>query len=80
MFAVHCDIITYFCAITHYFQIERIVSENHQLMSTMKHPTQGSLVGKDYTNELLLMKIAELAPVLAIEAHEVNSLCKMKGQ
>ena len=61
-------------------QVERIVSENHQLMSTMKCPTKGSLVGEDYASELLLMKITELAPVLAREAREVNELCKITGQ
>ena len=39
-----------------------------------------STIGEDLASELLLTKIAELAPVLAREAHEVNELCKMTGQ
>ena len=49
-------------------------------MSSMSYPTQPSGVGEDLASEVLLMKIAELAPILAREAHEVNALCKMTGQ
>ena len=49
-------------------------------MSSMSYPTQPSVVGEDLASDVLLMKIAELAPVLAREAHEVNALCKMTGQ
>ena len=62
------------------FQVERIVSEHHQLMSSMSHPTQTSVDGEDLASGVLLMKVAELAPVLAREAQEVNELCKMTGQ
>ena len=61
-------------------QVERIVSEHHQLMSSMSYPTQPSVVGEDIASSDLLMKIAELAPVLAREANEVNALCKITGQ
>ena len=46
----------------------------------MSHPTKTSVDGEDLASGVLLMKIAELAPVLAREAHEVNELCKMTGQ
>ena len=49
-------------------------------MSKLKHPRHQSAIGGDLSSELLLMKIAELAPVLAREAHEVNELSKMTGQ
>ena len=61
-------------------QVQRIVTEHNQLMSSMNYPTQPSGVGEDLASEVLLMKIAELAPILAREAHEVNALCKMTGQ
>ena len=49
-------------------------------MSKLNDTTQPSEVGEDLDSKLLLMKIAELAPMLAREAHEVNQLCKMTGQ
>ena len=61
-------------------QVERIVSEHHKLMSSMSYPTQPSMVGEDLASDVILMKIAELAPILAREACEVNALCKMTGQ
>ena len=62
------------------FKVERIVSENHQLMSKLKLPMKQSAIGEDLASELLLIKIAEFAPVLARVADEVNQRCKMTGQ
>ena len=36
--------------------------------------------GEDLASEAILLKIAELAPILAREAGEVKELCKLTGQ